>query len=171
MLICASSRPSFTLFRGKVSDWYLEHVCASCTWCGSLYSKTSLTRTSGDRPKTSVLTELRVIRKLKESRTSGQVKKIGPRKPRVCVIRVRVNEVLLYVLAKIIKGFYMARPVWWWLQQKSAGWCVQCSDISLTIVSTCLPYKQVRPKVCVLYLYITWLRFYNTSVYKHIANQ
>jgi len=31
-----------------------------------VYSKTSLTRTSGDRPKTSVLTEVRVIRKLKK---------------------------------------------------------------------------------------------------------
>jgi len=30
------------------------------------YSKTSLTRTSGDRSRTSVLTEVRVIRKLKK---------------------------------------------------------------------------------------------------------
>jgi len=31
-----------------------------------LYSKTSLARTSGDRPRTSVLTEVRVIGKLKK---------------------------------------------------------------------------------------------------------
>jgi len=34
----------------------------------SYYSKTSLTRTSGDHPWTSVLTEVRVIRKLKKSK-------------------------------------------------------------------------------------------------------
>jgi len=38
-----------------------EHILLSVTidW----YSKTSLTRTSGDRPRMSVLTEVRVIRK------------------------------------------------------------------------------------------------------------
>jgi len=37
------------------------------TLLNSHYSKTSLTRTSGDRPRTSVLTEVHVIQKLKES--------------------------------------------------------------------------------------------------------
>jgi len=35
-------------------------------FCPDLYSKTSLTRTSGDRPRTSALTEVRVIQKLKK---------------------------------------------------------------------------------------------------------
>jgi len=69
-----------------------------------------LTPTSGDRPKTSVLTKVRVIQKLKKKSKQKSCypsaslyktkdfwpgRKICRRNPRVCVMRVRVNEVLL----------------------------------------------------------------------------
>jgi len=59
-----------------VSDGNINNIHSSNLWRDklveggvlSIYSKTSLTRTSGDHPKTSVLTEVHVIRKLKKSK-------------------------------------------------------------------------------------------------------
>ena len=48
-----------------------------CIFVNLYYSKTSLTRTSGDRPKTSVLTEVRVSRKLKKIKPKNRASAIS----------------------------------------------------------------------------------------------
>jgi len=49
-------------FKRSVNGWYDQQPRYVIFW----YSKTSLTRTSGDRLKTYVLTEVRVVQKLKK---------------------------------------------------------------------------------------------------------